>query len=115
LGAVSTRQTGCSGLSIAATGLPEIGDTLTFQVTGGSGYRAIALGMPIDVALPQCPGCRVGVDVVAFASSPYVMDIPSSTAFLDATVSAQAFGIAGTCLGFLEVGDTADVRIGINH
>lgn len=115
LGTMGTRPTGCSGLSIVASGLPELGDTVQFQVTGGSGFRAIGLGLPIDVALPQCPGCRVGVDALVLGGSTYVLDIPNNPAVLDATISAQAFGIAGSCLGFLQLGDTADVRIGINH
>lgn len=113
LGQTTTRPTGCSSVGIAVAGLPVIGDTLTFTTPGYTGFAAFGVGTPANVALPQCPGCILGVDSVAIVGRPYLLDIPHSNSLLDVQVSVQAFGIGGTCLGFLELSDTIDVRVGI--
>ena len=113
LGQATTRPTGCSTINIAVNGLPVIGDTLTFTTPGTPQFAAFGVGTPISVLLPQCPGCVVGVDPIALVGRPYVLDIPHQTSLLDALVSVQAFGIGGTCLGFLELSDTIDVRVGL--
>jgi hypothetical protein len=113
LGMTNTRPTGCGGLNFAVSGLPVLGDTITFSTPGATNFTAIAIGAPIDVPLPQCPGCTVGVDLAGgIVGSPWIVDIPHSTSLLDYTMATQALGLGGNCLGLLVLSDTIDVRIG---
>lgn len=113
LGMTDTRATGCGGLNFAVGGLPVLGDTITFSTPGATNLTAIAIGAPISVPLPQCPGCTVGVDLAfGIVGSPWIVDIPNSTSLLDYTMATQALGLGGNCLGFLVLSDTIDVRIG---
>ncbi|MFO1076115.1 MAG: hypothetical protein U1E73_00150 [Planctomycetota bacterium] len=113
LGTITSRATGCGGLGIAASGLPVIGDTVTFTMTGASGFSGYAVGFPASTPINGCPSCTLGVNGTTVIGSQYLLDIPHSTAWLDLTVAVQGFSLAGgPCLSVLKVSDSVDVRIG---
>lgn len=114
LGTIETRTTGCGGLGISASGLPVIGDTVTVNTTGATGFRGYVIGQPTSTPITGCPGCLIGVSGVSLiGTSQYLLDIPNNPAFLDLTVSVQGFSFGtGPCLNMLKVSDTIDIRIG---
>lgn len=117
LGTITTTPMGCGALPIAATGLPVIGDTVTFSLgSGPAAASGFLLGTPTPpVALPICPGCTVGVNGFLVTGNSFVLDIPNDPALLDVAVSAQGFRWnGGPCLGGFSVSARADVWIGLN-
>jgi len=113
LASTTRRTTGCGTLGITQGGLAVPGDTLTFGMTGASGFSGFVLGAATSAPIGPCPGCTLGVNGITVTGTSYLLDIPNSPALLDATLSAQAFSLgSGPCLAIAQLSDTLDVRIG---
>jgi hypothetical protein len=113
LGTVTTRATGCGGLGIAVSGLPIVGDTLTFTMTGASAFAGYIVGARTSAPIGPCAGCTLGANGVNMIGSPYALDIPNRASLLDLPFAVQGFSIGtGPCLNLVKISDTIDVRVG---
>lgn len=117
VGSITSRPLGCGGLPITATGIPVIGDTVTFALPASAAFQGFVVGSPIPAQpLAPCPGCQLGVQGVTLAGTSFVLDVPNDPAFLDLPVSAQGFRCGGgPCLGLLSLSDAVDVWIGLGN
>ena len=117
VGTITRRPIGCGTLTVAATGLPVIGETITFTLAGPPAPRGFVVGTPIAaLPIPACPTCRLGVDGFVLAGSRFVLDIPNNPVFLDANVGAQGFALtSGPCLGSVAISDAIDVWVGLGN
>ncbi|HEX5051322.1 MAG TPA: hypothetical protein VFZ65_06090, partial [Planctomycetota bacterium] len=106
------RPSQCGTTTLTVTGLPVIGQTLTFDVQPGP-LAAVHIGTPTFIPL-NALGCNCwqGVDPIATFIAPWVWSIPSLPAAVGLALSAQGFHITGTqCLGFIDLSDTIDFTI----
>ncbi len=82
---------GCGPMVLSASGLPALGQTITFSLTGGQGIPLLLLGDSIP-PVPLCAACNLGVDPsgALLATSSYSLTIPPDTA-----LEAYQFGVQG--------------------
>jgi hypothetical protein len=108
----STFASQCGNLSIAASGSPVIGQTVTIQV-GSAPFSGTILGFPGYIPL-NALGCNCvqGVQNGLYLGNPLHWTVPNNPAFVGITLSAQGWSITGTqCLGFVDLSDTIDFTI----
>ncbi len=98
-GSLLTSSTGCGGAKLQASGAPNIGGMLRYEVIGGTGATQLVwVGFgPTAVAL--CAGCRVGTDVAILGSNPIIGMIPCDPRLVGATWYVQAADLLGTTGG----------------
>ncbi|MBL8751351.1 MAG: hypothetical protein JNK78_19495 [Planctomycetes bacterium] len=108
-----TRPTQCGTLSIAASGLPMLGQTVTVTVGNGSLSATIG-GFPITAPLFPVFGCNctLGVDPIAFFPNPFVYAVPADPTLVGGALAVQGFTFVGSsCLGSIDFSDTIDFSL----
>jgi hypothetical protein len=100
-GGFTSFPTGCGGLTLASTGTgPNLGQTVGWQVTGGTGITAIFMGF-VPINLPLCPACTLGatIDVSIGASAIPPITTPCDPLLIGGQVYVQGVdvGSAGGC------------------
>jgi hypothetical protein len=116
-GAFTTFPTGCGGLGFGPTGgLPVIGSTVGWQVTGNTGTPAILVGF-VPINFPICPACILGatIDVVVNGATIPASPIPCDPLLIGGQVYLQGIdiGSAGGCVTPLPLRMSNTVRITI--
>lgn len=113
-GGWSVRQNGCGvPLAWSTSGHGAIGETVGVQLLGSPGIGGWAFGSPVDVPLPQCPGCTLGstADIVMVGTA-QSFTIPANTQLVGLTFALQGFDLStGPCLVGLSFGDTLDLTV----
>jgi hypothetical protein len=112
VGGVTMRATGCGSLTLTESGTPQLGDQITFSLTG-NGLKGFVVGAPVSVPLGICPGCTQGVNGNSVIVSQLVVNIPWNAALVGGTFAFQGFEftIGGPCLGQIKLSNTADVTV----
>jgi hypothetical protein len=109
----STYASQCGTTTLSVTGVPVLGQPVTFQVAPGP-LAAVHIGTPGYLPL-NALGCNCvqGVNpVIATFVSPWTWNIPNTMSAVGLTFSAQGFHITGSqCLGFIDLSDTIDFTI----
>jgi hypothetical protein len=109
----STFPSQCGTTTLSVTGVPVLGQPVTFQVSPGP-LAAVHIGTPGYIPL-NALGCNCvqGVNpVIATFVAPWTWTIPNTMSAVGLTFSAQGFHITGTqCLGFIDLSDTIDFTI----
>lgn len=107
----SAYPTQCGTPTIAGSGIPAIGQDVTFTVTGAP-LTGTILGFPglIPLNALGC-NCVVGVDQGIFLSSPLVWHVPNDPVYVGITLSCQGWGIGSQCLTLLDFTDTLDFTV----
>ncbi|HEX5051274.1 MAG TPA: hypothetical protein VFZ65_05845 [Planctomycetota bacterium] len=113
-GGFTTRATGCGGLGIFAIGTPALGESFGVTLTGVTGLCGFLAGNPVAWNLPGCIGCTVGVDGQILIGTPLVVQVPTNTTLVGATLALQGLQLLagpGPCLGQFELSNTLDLTI----
>ena len=108
----TTRPSQCGTLSIAASGSPVIGQSVTITLGNGA-LSATILGFPgvIPLNVLGC-NCWQGVTNGIYLGNPLVWAVPNNPQFVGITLSAQGFTIVGSqCLNLFDLSDTVDFTI----
>jgi hypothetical protein len=102
----------CGTTTMTVTGLPVIGQSLTFDVQPGP-LAAVHVGVPAAIPLNALGcNCMQGVDPIATFLAPWTWQIPAMPAAVGLMLSAQGFHITGTqCLGFIDLSDSIEFSI----
>lgn len=116
---LGTRATACGTPQATGSILlrPYLGGYITLQANQPSnGAVGWFVGLPATTALPFCPGCTLGTDLMLVLSGPvHTVDVPCDGRFVGGTLAFQSFLITlpapGLCLGNIALGDTADITI----
>lgn len=114
LGGIARIVHGCGSTTIATTGLPRIGGTVTTTLGNITGVPVIGIGFTIG-SLPFC-SCTIGHDwlLTVFGSS-LPLSIPSNRSVVGLRVGIQgidAFGTGGCAAPPITLTDTMVVTIG---
>lgn len=111
-GGMSTRPTGCGGLTLSSTGVPAVGASMTFG-NSATGLGGFLFGLPASVLATYCPGCELGVTGSTLIGPTMSIDLPCSPVYVGLTISVQAFEFAATgpCLGRVRLSDTLDMDL----
>ncbi|MBL8896887.1 MAG: hypothetical protein JNM84_04640 [Planctomycetes bacterium] len=116
-GSSTAITTGCGGLGIRVSGgSPVIGSSLSWQLTGASGFASMWIGLS-QVAVPICSNCTLGTPPDITFSGPTLGPIPVP---LDPcmigleffTQGADLFGPGACSSPPLRLSDTLRTRIG---
>jgi hypothetical protein len=110
-GGTGTRNTGCGGLTSTASGLPWLGESMTFTLGDTTGLPGFLLGLPTSQPVPACPGCTQGVSGQALLGGQVTLAIPPNAVFVGMALAAQGFRFAPSgapCLGQVQIGNTHD-------
>ncbi|MBL8755645.1 MAG: hypothetical protein JNK15_20285 [Planctomycetes bacterium] len=113
-GGWSARANGCGlPLGWSTTGSGAIGETVGVQLLGSTGIGGWAFGSPVDVPLPQCPGCTLGTTVdIVLVGTAQTFTIPANTQLVGLTFALQGVDLStGPCLVGLSFGDTLDLTV----
>ncbi|MEO6596938.1 MAG: hypothetical protein ABIP94_19505 [Planctomycetota bacterium] len=114
LGSIVRNVHGCGPTSIAATGQPRIGGSITTTLGNLSGIPLIGLGQT-PLAVPFC-GCTVGHDwLVSVVANSFVLNVPLSASLIGAVVATQGvdfLGSGGCPSPQLTLTDTMVITIG---
>ncbi|MBM4063128.1 MAG: hypothetical protein FJ265_18830 [Planctomycetes bacterium] len=112
-GGFGTRAFGCGPLTWSAQGNGAIGETIALQLANTAGWAGWVFGAVVDVPLGFCPGCRQGSSAdVVLPGATLQWTIPLDTGLVGVTFAFQGFDFgAGTCLGSIALGNTADLTI----
>lgn len=108
------RQTGCGTLFLGVSGSPSLGSNFVVSLSGSASYttKGILVGRPIQVAVPGCGSCVVGVDGFVETSTSLPLTVPCDAALFGVVIAFQGFGLGGgTCLGTLGLSNTYDVSL----
>lgn len=103
----------CGTLPISGSGVPALGNNITFTLSTSSFFSGFVFGFPAYVGLGVCP-CVLGVNSVADVPGPvYTWHVPNNPTFVNAfTLSIQGFAFGGSaCLGAIDLSDTLDFQI----
>jgi hypothetical protein len=116
-GGFTSFPTGCGGLTLTSTGTgPNLGQTVGWQVTGGTGITAIFMGF-VPINLPLCPACTLGatIDVSIGASAIPPITTPCDPLLIGGQVYVQGVdvGSAGGCASPLPFRLSNTIRITI--
>lgn len=106
--------TQCGALTIAATGVPAIGNRITFTLNSSWWqFAGFVFGFPAATGLGVC-NCTLGVTSVAnVPGSVHSWTVPRDPALVGGfTLSIQGFALGGTaCLGNIDLSDTLDFQL----
>jgi hypothetical protein len=97
----------CGSLSITASGVPAIGQTINVTVGNGAA-SAVIFGVPGFIPL-NALGCNCvqGVDQYVYFNNPLSWTVPNNPQFVGIPLAVQGFTIVGSqCLGFVDLSDT---------
>lgn len=113
---LAMRFTSCGGLGFLSGGDSALGGTVTMQLVQTQGLVGWLVGMPVDLPIGACPGCRQGAAGNAVFGPSYTFAVPRNAAFVGLTVSFQGFqfqpaGVSGACLGQVNLSNTLDATI----
>ena len=99
--------TQCGTLSINASGIPAIGNTVTFTVGNGAASGTI-FGYPGSTPLNGLGcNCVLGVSQGLFYGNPLVWSVPVMPQFVGTTLAVQGFTLLGSqCLSSFDLSDT---------
>ena len=102
----------CGSLSIAASGVPAIGQQITVTVGNGPA-SAVIFGVPDYIPLNALGcNCAQGVDQYVYFNNPLVWTVPNNPQFVGIPLAVQGFTIAGSqCLGFVDLSDTLNFTV----
>lgn len=105
--------TGCQGLNLAVSGVPAIGQTMTFTLTNAGSPSLLAFGIPIP-PLTFCGVCQLGLDTF----TAYYVYVPSVTVritcdgfLIGLQVAVQGADLGGSFCNGLRVSNTAVITI----
>ena len=106
--------TQCGTLTISATGVPAIGNRITFALNANWWqFAGFVFGFPAATGLGVC-NCTLGVTSVAnVPGSVHSWTVPRDPALVGGfTLSIQGFALGGTaCLGNIDLSDTLDFQL----
>lgn len=110
------RFTSCGGLGFLSGGETVLGGTVSLQLASSVGLLGWVVGLPVDVPLGLCPGCRQGVDGSVVLGAAYQFAVPRNAAFVGFTLAFQGFQFlptsgSGACLGQINLSNTLDATI----
>jgi hypothetical protein len=111
-GGTNFRVTGCGGLTLSVSGIPQLGDQITFSLNG-NGLKGFVAGAPVSAPLGICPGCTQGVNGNSILVGQLTVNIPWNAALVGGVFAFQGyeFTVGGPCLGQLKLSDTCDVTV----
>lgn len=112
----ANRFTGCGGLGFLSGGGTVLGDSIDVQLASNVGLLGWVVGLPVDVPLPICPGCRQGADGSVVLGASYTFAVPRNPAFVGITLAFQGFQFLpspgnGACLSQINLSHTLDATI----
>lgn len=97
-------------VSISSNGTPAIGVHFGVDVGGSGSVFGILTGMPMNLSIPGCAGCVLGVSGNAYTTNSMAFDIPCSHALIGGIVSFRGFAVGGgNCIASIGLSDTLDV------
>jgi hypothetical protein len=102
----------CGPLSIAASGVPAIGQAINVTVGNGP-LSAVIFGVPGFIPL-NALGCNCvqGVDQYVYFNNPMTWTVPNNPQFVGIALAVQGFTIIGSqCLGFVDLSDTLNFTV----
>jgi len=113
-GSFTPTTTACAGATLVASGAPNLGGHVQYEVQNASGLvQAIVIGFA-PAAAPACPGCTLGTSIDAMVGAPFAMPIPCDPALVGTqwwTQGLDAIGAPGGCsLGTVDFTLTETVR-----
>lgn len=108
-GLVATQ---CGSLSINASGIPAIGNTVTITVGNGAASGTI-FGYPASIPLTGLGcNCVLGVDQGLLFGNPLVWSVPVMPQFVGMTLAVQGFTVLGSqCLSSIDLSDTVTMTL----
>ncbi len=111
-----TRFTSCGGLGFLSGGETVLGGSVSLQLASSVGLLGWVVGLPVDVPLAFCPGCRQGADGSVVLGAAYQFAVPRNAAFVGFTIAFQGFQFLptsgnGACLGQINLSNTLDATI----
>ena len=112
----ANRFTGCGGLGFLSGGGTVLGDSIDVQLASNVGLLGWVVGLPVDVPLPICPGCRQGADGSVVLGASCTFAVPRNPAFVGITLAFQGFQFLpspgnGACLSQINLSHTLDATI----
>ncbi len=101
-GSFSSVPTGCGGASLAPSGIPVIGGTVTYSISGGLGTPLLWIWIGPGTAIPLCPpaGCTLGAPIGLLLAVPSLtLPVPCDTSIIGGSVQTQGadVGAPGGC------------------
>lgn len=110
------RYTSCGGLGFLSSGSTVLGGTVDLMLATNVGLVGWVVGLPVNVALPICPGCIQGADGSAMLGQSYSFAVPRNAAFVGMSLSFQGFQFLpvpgnGACLAQINLSNTLDATI----
>ncbi len=116
---LGSRATSCGTPQVSASILlgPYLGGYITLQASpSANGAVGWFVGLPANTALPFCPGCTLGTDLMLVLSGPvHTIDVPCDGRLVGGTIAFQSFLVGlpapGLCLGNIVLGTTTDITI----
>jgi hypothetical protein len=116
-GTLTSVGTGCGTTTLAATGNPNIGGNVNFQMSGVAGAPILSLGF-LQLGLPLCPpvSCTLGPSPqVTIPAGTFSLPLPCNPFLIGGVLYIQGIdlGAPGGCSGLnLRVTDTVVLTIG---
>lgn len=86
------------------------------QMVTNTGLLGWIVGLPVDLPIGICPGCRQGVNGSAVLGQSYSFVVPRNAAFVGLTLAFQGFQFLptpgnGACLNQVNLSNTLDATI----
>lgn len=110
------RYTSCGSLGFLSGGSPVLGDSVDLMMASNTGLVGWIVGLPVDLPIGICPGCRQGVDGAVVLGPTYSFAVPRNPAFVGLTLAFQGFQFlptagGGACLSQVNLTNTLDATI----
>jgi hypothetical protein len=112
----ATRLTSCGNLGFLSGGTTVLGGSFNMQMVSNTGIVGWVVGLPVDLPIGICPGCRQGVAGSAVLGQSYNFVVPRHAAFVGMTLAFQGFQFlptpgSGACLNQVNLSNTLDATI----
>lgn len=112
----ATRFTSCGNLGFLHGGSSALGESVSLQLVQAAGLVGWVVGLPVDLPVGPCPGCRQGVSGSVVLGAATQWTVPRNAAFVGITVAFQGFqfvpsGQSGACLGQVNLTNTLDATV----
>ncbi len=99
-GSFTVTPTGCGSATLTASGAPNIGGVLNYDLTGNVGVAQVIWAGLLNIGSPICSGCTLGASFEAmFTLTSLVIPLPCDPTFVGAVFHVQGGDLGGASGG----------------